>query len=183
MMVHKDTKTHFDVDVYDRDDNLAEAFSVAGGDRFSNEQIQAIAEHTCCVYLIGEGGSPESARRIMDAGRALLDCGGLGVKIESAGTAHSPEGWRELCNDGRLGSLLKAFTTYVGGNGLYYSCGMHNLGYPDCVVEASISPADAANLIHVFLGYLLTENPMINSGETFSVDPDAPLYRLAKEDC
>lgn len=183
VMMHIESKTHFQVDVYDHDDNLGEAFRVAGGGKMTADELRAIEDHTFCVYLIADGGSLESARRFIAIGRALLNCGGLGVKIESAGLAHSSTTWERFAADDRLGSLMKAFVTYVGDGDTYYSCGMHNLGYPDCVVQAPVDPTVAANLLHTFLGYLLVENPTVLSGQTFSVDAESPHYRLSKEDC
>ena len=183
ILMHMESQVHFSLEVYGRDDALTRAFAIAGGNRLTQQELDEIDHHTFCLYLSGEGGSIDSARRFMSAANALLDCGGLGVKIESAGTAHSPNGWRSLCADGRLGSMLEAFVTYVGNDDGFYSCGMHNLGYPDCVVEAPISSSEAGSLIHTFLGYLLVENPTLNSGETFSVDAEAPRYRVFKETC
>ena len=183
IIMHIETKTILTLEVHDHEVALAKAFLIAGSGRISAKEIEVIGEHTFCLYLVGVGGSLESAERFMKAANALLECGGDGVKVESAGSAHSVSGWRELCDDGQLGSMLKAFVTYVGSRGKFYSCGMHNLGYPDCIVEARIEPGDAATLIHTFLGYLLAENPAINSGETFSVAAEAPRYRLFREEC
>lgn len=60
---------------------------------------------------------------------------------------------------------------------------MHNLGFRDAIVEADIAPDEAAKLLHTFLEYLLVENPMIDDGATFSVDTNAPRYRLFHEEC
>jgi hypothetical protein len=105
------------------------------------------------------------------------------VKVESAGTAHTAEGWRDLCNCGDNYSLFEAYVTLVGNDGHYYSCGMHNLGYRDAVVEADIDSKDAGKLLHAFLCYMRLENPTLNAGETFSVDRSSPLYRLAIAKC
>lgn len=183
IMMHIESKTHFQVDVYDHDDNLAEAFRVASGGKITSDEIRPIEGHTFCVYLMADGGSVESARRFVAAGEALLKCSGLGVKIESAGLAHSPTTWKQFAANDLLGNLMKAFVTYVGNDDTFYSCGMHNLGYPDCVVQAPVEPTVAANLLHSFLGYLIVEAPTVLSGQTFSVDAESPRYRLFKEEC
>jgi hypothetical protein len=185
IMMHIDSKVRFQVDIYEHDDKLANAFRVAGSERLSEELLKEIEEHTFCIYLVGEGGSIELAHQFLKAGEALLNCGGLAIKIESAGVAHSPSDWRHFAAAAseHPAAYLSAFVTYVGKSGGYYSCGMHNLGYPDCVVEAAIDPPAAANLMHHFLHYLLTESPALESGETFSISANAPHYRLAKEEC
>lgn len=59
---------------------------------------------------------------------------------------------------------------------------MHNLGYPDAIVAGAESE-DPAQLVYSFTRYLFTETPTIRPGETFSESPDAPRYRLSKEEC
>jgi hypothetical protein len=97
--------------------------------------------------------------------------------------AHRADQWAEFCTHDHLLSLLQAYVTYIGGDGACYSCGMHNLGHPDAVVEADISPKDAAHRLHTFVGYLLVENPRLKNRETFSVAADAPRYRLFHGPC
>lgn len=184
LMMHMETKESFKLEIYNRDPNLREAFAIAGGNRFTDVDLDAIESHTLTLYIIGEGGSVDAAKRLLHAANGLLKAGGLAVKIESTGVAHRADQWAEFCaNDSLFGNLLKAYVTYVGGDGCYYSCGMHNLGYPDAVVEADIPPDEAAELLHMFVGYLLVDNPKLNDGETFSIDADAPRYRLFGKAC
>ena len=51
------------------------------------------------------------------------------------------------------------------------------------MVEAAIPPNDTANLLHAFVGYLLVGNPKLKDRETFSVDAQAPRYRLFHASC
>jgi Domain of unknown function (DUF4261) len=183
VMMKIGTKDGFTLEIYEHDPNLKNAFSIAGRGRLTDEDLTAIDSHTFTLYLVAEGGSVETAKRLLHAANALLKSGGMAVKIESAGTAHRAEQWAEFCEVDLLSNLLQAYVTYVGGDGVYYSCGMHNLGFPDAVVEADISPNDAAKILHSFLGYLAFENPKLNDRETFSVDAAAPRYRLFREPC
>ncbi|MBS0265113.1 MAG: DUF4261 domain-containing protein [Planctomycetes bacterium] len=181
LLFHVDTKTGWTLDVVEHDPEVLKSFALAGRGRLSAEELAQINQHTFMLYLVGPGGSVESASGLLHAAQALLKSGGLAVKVESAGTAHSKARWAELCSEASLGDLLRAYVTYVGGGGEYYSCGMHNLGFPDAVVEAEIPPQEAAELIDTFLGFLLSENPTLNDGETFSIAADAPRYRLVHE--
>lgn len=183
VMMKIGTKDGFTVEIYDHDPNLKRAFSVAGRGNLTDEDLNAIASHTFTLYLVGEGGSVDAAKRLLHAANGLLKAGGLAVKVESTGVAHRADQWTELCGHDHVVNLQQAYVTYIGGDGVYYSCGMHNLGYPDAVVEANISPNDAANLLHTFLRYLLVESPELNNRETFSVDAEAPIYRLFHELC
>jgi hypothetical protein len=176
-------KDGFTLEFYEHDPNLKNAFSIAGRGRLTDEDLAAIGSHTFTLYLVAAGGSVEAAKKLLHAANALLKSGGLAVKIESTGTAHRADQWAEFCAHDHLGNLLQAYVTYIGSKGAYYSCGMHNLGHRDALVEADISPNDAAKLLHTFVGYLLVENPKLKGRETFSIDADAPRYRLFHEAC
>lgn len=177
------TKNAFRLEIYEHDPNLKKAFSIAGRGRLTEEDLEAIGSHTYTLYLIADGGSADVAKKLLRATNALLKSGGIAVKIESAGVAHRVDQWAEFCSHDHPGSLLQAFVIYIGGDGFYYSCGMHNLGHRDVIVEADIEPDEAAKLLHTFLLYLLIENPTINDRETFSIDASAPRYRLFREPC
>jgi hypothetical protein len=183
VMMKIGTKDGFTLEIYEHDPNLKNAFSIAGRGRLTEEDLQAIGSHTFTLYLVAPGGSVDAAKNLLHAANGLLKAGGLAVKIESTGTAHSADQWAEFCAHDHLGNLLQAYVTYIGSNSVYYSCGMHNLGYPDAVVEADVPPNDAAKLLHTFVGYILVENPTLKDRETFSVDADAPRYRLFHEPC
>jgi hypothetical protein len=74
-------------------------------------------------------------------------------------------------------------------------CGMHLLGAPDLIIShsavkrsatAAQSVTSAAiTLFRVFANYLLAECPVgkFASGHTFSIDRDAPRYRLIWDPC
>lgn len=183
ILMHIDTKWSCTLEIYDRDPGMRRAFEVAGGGRLPESELNAIEEHTNTIYLIADGGSFENARNLMLAAKALLKCGGIAVKIESTGVSHSATRWSELADDELPLAVLNAFVTYVGGDGEFYSCGMHSIGQSDAVVAADISPNDAANLLYQFLRYIAFEEPAIHDNETFSVDEDAPRYRVCKSPC
>jgi hypothetical protein len=183
VMMNIGTRDRFTVEIYEHDPNLKNAFSIAGRGRLTEEDLDAIGSHTFTLYVVAQGGSIDAATRLLHAVNGLLKSGGLAVKVESTGTARRADQWAEFCTHDRRGNLLQAYVTYIGGDGVYYSCGMHNLGHPDAVVEADLSPDDAANLLQAFIGYLVFENPELKDRDTFSVDADAPRYRLFHEPC
>lgn len=183
MLMHIDTKWSCTLEIYDHDPEMRPAFEAAGGGRLAESELNAIEQHTTTIYLIADGGSFENALNLVYAANALLKCGGIAVKIESTGVAHSATRWSELADDGLPLAVLNAFVTYVGDDGEFYSCGMHSIGHRDAVVVADISPKDAANLLHQFLRYIAFEEPTIHDNETFSVNEDAPKYRVCKSPC
>lgn len=177
------TKEAFTLEIYEHDPNLRRAFSIAGKGRLTEKDLEAIGSHTFTLYLVTPGGSVDAARRMLHAAAGLLKAGGLAVKIESTGTAHRADQWAEFCVHDHLVNLQQAYVTYVGSKGLYYSCGMHNLGLSDALVDMGLHASEAAKLLHSFTRYLLIENPSLKDGETFSTDVDAPRYRLLHEPC
>jgi hypothetical protein len=138
--------------------------------------MQNIASHQSVVYLLGAGGSRERTEPMMLAGAALIRAGGFGVKVESAGIAHSPSDWLRFCDLGYLFSAHRAFVIYGTGDETY-SCGMHNLGLRDAIV-AQEDASNPVELLQTFTRYLFTESPAIKDGQTFSVARGAPGYRL-----
>jgi len=183
ILMNIETKWSCQLEIYDHDPELREAFQAAGGGRIDDAMLDDIDEHTFTLYLSHPGGSFESASELMAAVTAVLDSGGMAVKVESSGIAHAANIWRELAATESPLDLMTAFVTYVGGGGEYYTCGMHNLGLPDTHVLADIAPNDAANLMHTLNCYVAFENPDIKDGQTFSVDADSPHYRIQKQAC
>lgn len=149
----------------------------------SADELDVIGSHGMCLYLVNDsGGSMAEAERMLRFAQGLIDCGGLGVKVESAGKAHSRSDWAGFVEFPHL-SVVDAFVTMAGEIGsTAYSCGMHNLGLPD----ASTPMRDAGSagaLLWTFCKYLAYERPVIVDGQTFGVAVGEPLYRLELNPC
>lgn len=160
-----------------RDERMDCAFRSAGSHWAALPEMQAIEGHRSVVYLIDEGGSRERAEALMRPASALIRAGGLGVKVESTGVAHSPAQWLELSADITAFTVFRAYVITVTG-AEPYSCGMHNFGMRDVRVVALVP--DAAALVSAFTWYLFLERPTIRAGQTFSVSADAPRYRIVE---
>lgn len=178
LIMHVDTRDTFELHFEDADPRLAQAFASAGRHWEGSAEMDRIATHASVVYLVGDGGSRESAERLMLAGEGLLKAGGLGVKVESSGVAHSPDAWRKLVAARHLFGVHDAFVVYVRGAQVY-SCGMHHFGLPEAMVDEADSD-NAAELLRTFTRYLLDEHPTIIAGQTFSTAADAPVYRIVE---
>ena len=160
------------------DPALPAAFAAVGPHWAQSEAMMDVARHASVVYLSGKGGSRDAAEAMMRAAAALIDAGGLGVKVESTGIAHGPAYWTELCEQLHLQTAHRALVVYVTGRDVY-SCGMHNFGLP----EAIVTPLDgdlqeAADLLRTFTHYLFAQGPVLEDGHTFSVSEGAPVYRV-----
>lgn len=163
------------------DDRMLRAFEASGPHWRDTPEMAAISEHSSVVYLVGSGGSQQNAESLMRAGAALLRAGGLGVKIESTGLSYKPADWHEHCENLHLLFAHRALVVYLTGADVC-SCGMHNLGLKDAATPSRNDPAAATELLRVFTQYLFTESPSIRAGQTFSVDEDAPVYRIEEQD-
>jgi hypothetical protein len=177
------TNQSYQLDIYEHDPDLVRAFALAGRRSLTETDLAAIEGHTHTLYVIGQGGSVERAKLLMQIGARLLRAGGLAVKVESSGVAHSASDWQTLTAAPELSALYFAYVTLIGDHGRFYSCGMHNLGLPDAIVPGTLLPDDAAQLLEMFLLYLLLEQPKLKNGHTFSTAPQAPRYRLQLAPC
>jgi len=183
VLMNTATKKGYKFEIYERDPHLAKAFEIAGRPRITEEDIQAIRSHTFTLYLIAEGSSPELAQSVLNIGCGLLQAGGIAVKVETTGKAHIAKDWFVLAAAQNETALYHAFVTLIGRQGMFYSCGMHNLGYRDAIIEDDITPDDAAHLLQTFLLYTLIEQPILKEGHTFSKTADSPYYRLRAVPC
>ena len=173
----------FAVDVAGYEMGLAKDFSIAGRRSLSDDDVEAIKRHIQSIYLSGPGGSTERARAMMRAVTALLDAGGLAVKVETGGVAHSAAHWRTLAAAPEPVALYHAYVSMMASDKIYYSVGMHNLGLPDASLPRSIPAHDAAKTLEGFLLYLLYESPELSDTHTFSVDASSPRFKLQDAPC
>ncbi len=161
------------------DQRMEQAFSASGSHWRDTPEMRAIAEHRSVVYLVGQGGTYAAAEAMILAAGALLDAGGLGVKIESSGLAHPVEKFRNLVAQLYMCSAHEALVVYVTGREIY-SCGMHLLGLPDAITT-SAGKEEGVELLREFTRYLFREAPEICDGQTFAADPDSPGFRLRRD--
>src|SRR5262249_36899830 len=140
-----ETKTSdiFELQFEGPDPRMLEAFRAAGWHWRDTDEMARIAGHSSVVYIIGHGGSPKNTEALIVAAAGVIKAGGLGVKIETSGLAHAPAVWLELAKYAYLNSAYRAFVLCVTGDEVY-SCGMHNLGLREAIVDA----AGAADPLH-----------------------------------
>ncbi|MBN3727445.1 hypothetical protein [Burkholderia sp. Ac-20379] len=130
ILMQMESQDAFRVHFESADERMASAFHAAGPHWRDSSEMAAIAQHKSVVYVVDEGGSRARIEALMAAGAALIDAGGLGVKVESSGVAHSPEQWRDYVANVHLLSAYRAFVVTVGSDAPY-TCGMHNFGMKD----------------------------------------------------
>jgi hypothetical protein len=177
VLMNMETRQTCEPEFQAQDDRMQAAFRAAGPHWVGTPEMQRIADHSAVVYLVADGGVAMTAEALMQAAAAVLEAGGLGVKVESSGVAHAPADWLELCAALHLFSAHRAYVLYVTGPQVY-SCGMHNLGLRDAIVDNDGDTAGAVELLRAFTRYLFTASPTIRAGQTFGVAQDAPVYRM-----
>jgi len=155
-------------------------------DLLKKEEEDNINQHESTVYLIIEGSSIENAKKIMLAGNCFLNIGGHEIKIVTAGITHNKETWKRFIENDRLMDLIFAFviTVHNDKEDFYFTCGMHNLGYPDAVVPGYLNYDQGNYLVKAFLYYLVLHKPVLLSGNKFQIDKNSSnIYRLTYEKC
>jgi len=176
--VLRDSETGFtcELALQRADPDLADDFAKAGPHWARTEAMADIDDHTTVAYLIAPGGSREAADAMMRAGAALIDAGGLGVKVDSTGIAHAPAYWIDMCDQLDQVTAHRALVVYVAGTDVY-SCGMHNFGLPEAITSAD-DKTEAADMLRFFTRYLLENAPKLADGHTFSVSEGKQVYRV-----
>lgn len=181
VLLHVATKDAFTLEFEARDERMQNAFMSAGPHWRHTPDMERIDDHRSVAYLLSDGGSVQNAGVLMLAAQALLDAGGLGVKVESSGLAHAPDAWRKMCAEIALFSPYRAFVVIVTDQGEGSSCGMHTFGMHDVRVIDD-DAANASRVAQAFSWYLFSERPNIREGQTFSRDAQSPAYRISSGD-
>ena len=127
---------------------------------------KAIDSHSSVLYILSGNFPARDAARcshhLMQVGQQLLEIGGIGIKCDSSGNAHSAKHWSELTHEANAGFRRATDTASTEENkargrmtfwqGLFdayvalpisddrnlYSCGLHLLGIPDLIVSNDV---------------------------------------------
>ncbi|WP_299459873.1 hypothetical protein [uncultured Microscilla sp.] len=180
-LINTKTQAFFELEVYDHDPDLKISYAYCGRKTFTDEDIQAVDKHTCTVYIIGEAGTPAFASELLKAGGALLNAGGIAVKIESSGVAHLKKDWQRLIENNELIDLYRAFVTIVKDHHFYLSYGMQVIGYPEGQVffigDNGVNDGQL-QVLDVFLVSLLMDDLQLANDHTFALTTEKPKYVL-----
>lgn len=154
----------------------------------------AVQGHRSVLYVLsdnyGRSTAAGAASRMIEVGRALIDAGGIAVKCDSSGIAHSAARWRDLA--ARLGEAwAPLFDAYVrlpiiDDNQDLYSCGMHLLGRSDAQVTLAEFPGEDLRAAHrVLEGFLrgLRDAAPDEPERTFKLEGLEERFLAVKEAC
>ena len=178
ILAHPKGNGHVELDFYDADEQMIEAFEFGGQGKLSGATLDQIAEHKNVVYLHFPFDIVSQKTRILKHTEVLSRCGGIAVKLETSGIAHDWERWFELLRSNNPFDTYCASAVLVGDEQFYYSCGMHNFGLPDAQISNSFDAAEGADLINRFNYWQIVEKPVPKAGHTFSLTENSPHFRL-----
>lgn len=181
MLADTQAKDHVMAHVVEHDPDLRRAFALAGQGRLGEDTLDAVAQHRSLVFLFIDGDVRALRPHITKYSQLLRDLGGTAVKLDSSGAAHEWDRWLQQVN-AEDWPLYGATVVLVGGDTHFYSCGMHHFGLAECAVPRDMPPADAAELMNRFNMWRISEDPVFESGHTFSLHADAPRWRLQHQD-
>ncbi|MCT4783053.1 MULTISPECIES: hypothetical protein [Exiguobacterium] len=169
LLLEDETGKAFTVEVVERDPALAEAMIHASTSGFTPKIAKGLARHTHIVYLIVDVNDVSDIAAARRAANALLNAGGLGVMVETAGVAYSKDEWQESKEEDLAldYSLLTAITEEETA---YMSWGMKAFGQADVAVPSTLDVEDAIHVIHSFNFHLISGGSMFGDGDRFAFD-------------
>ncbi len=89
ILAHPKGKDHVELEFYDADEQMTEAFSYAGQGKLTDVTLDKIAQHQSVVYLHFSFDIVSQKERIVKFTEVLSRCGGIAVKLETSGIAHA----------------------------------------------------------------------------------------------
>jgi len=171
-------KDHIPLAFGEPDPSIPKAFEIAGQGRFTQEVLARIKAHTSVVYLHFPLDLIGQRERMLKFTGIIRDLGGIAVKVESCGIAHTMERWNDLLS-GNLFEAYCAGVVLVRDDTYFYSCGMHHFGLPECEVSSTTPIEEATHLMNQFNFWQIHDKPKLSPGETFSLTETAPRFRLS----
>ena len=155
------------------DDQFAQIFRTSCRQPATAEELATVDGYAVNVFLSGPGGSLEAARKMMQAGAAMVRAGGAGVFIDNSVLAHGGGHWLEMTEDGGPDALSFAFVAIVRGKTEVYTMGMHVLGLRDIVMKRA--DADGFDIVEV-IRYLSRGDKPVDDGHIIA-DLDGPQFQ------
>ena len=149
------------------DEQFAQIFRSSCRNQPTDDELATVDGYTVNVYLRGPGGSLPAARKMMQAGAAIVRAGGAGVFIDNSALAHGGQQWLEMTEDGGPDALSFAFVAIVAGQTDVYTMGMHVLGLGDIVMKRADLDANDFDIIDV-IRYLAQGDKPVGDGHVIA---------------
>jgi hypothetical protein len=167
-------RTEIDFGAAPADDQFAEIFRSSCRRQPTEDELATVDKYAVNIFLSGPGGSMDAARKMMEAGGAIVRAGGAGVFIDNCGLAHGGGGWLELAEDGGPDALSFAFVAIIRGDTEVWTTGMHVLGLREVVMKRSDIEVEGFDIVDV-IRYLARGDKPIDDGHIIA-DLDGPRF-------
>lgn len=179
VLTHKESGLNYELDIYDFDPAMWLGFKEWSRTRLSEEYLDLLDTHTHTIYLVGPGGSIDRAQRMVDLATKMIEAGGLGVKIETTGTAFDLESWNGIIDVPSPISLYSIFVrqSHNPRMNFSYTCGMHNLGLRD-VTSRGVDLNKALPAVTQFNTERILQSLSVSDGMIYSVDGTSFLVSI-----
>jgi len=178
ILVNPPKDDHIGLEFYEYDKTMRDAFEYAGQDKLSKKLLEKIDRHSATVYLFFPFPITENMDKIKRFVKVIKKINGFAIKIESTGIAHDWKNWDSIIKSNDLFEIYSGFVVLISDDQYYYSCGMHNFGFPDIQITRDIDINEAADLMNRFNFWVVSDNPTLDSGHTFSLTEDSPYYKI-----
>lgn len=180
ILFNPESQNGIEFDLRGYDERIPDSFKLGSRNTFDKELENKIAKHKSVVYLIVKNDSVDDIKKSFHFVSALLNNGGLAVKIENSGKAHDSSAWSELINRTDLHMVLDLVLMCISSREkkIIYTCGMQLFDLPDCCVKMSSDINYDWHIIFVLASYLLIDKPIIKEEQTFSEKAGSKGYRF-----
>jgi hypothetical protein len=162
------------------DDEFAKIFRSSCREPPRADELRTVDGYTVNAFLSGPGGSLSAARRMMQAGAALVRAGGAGVFIDNSALAHGGHDWLEMTDDASPDALSFAFVAIVRGKADVWTMGMHVLGLRDVVMKRADVEAGGFDIVEV-IRYLSQGDKPVDDGHVIA-DLSGPRFQCFTQD-
>lgn len=173
-------KTEIEFGAAPADNQFAQIFRSSCRQPPTDEELATVDGYKVNVFLCGPGGSLDAARKMMEAGAAIIHAGGAGVFIDNCGLAHGGQNWLRMTDDGSSDALSFAFAGIVRGKSEVWTMGMHVLGLRDVVMKRADADTQGFDIVEV-IRYLARGDKAIDDGHVLA-DLDGPRFQAFAQD-
>lgn len=158
------------------DDEFAKVFKQSCRRPPTKAEMQKVKDYKVNIFLSGPGGSMRAARKMMEAGAAVVKAGGAGVFIDNGAIAHGGETWLDLAEDGSPDAVSFAFTCIVGDKKEVRTMGMHAFGLRDIVMDVKDCEETGMDIVAV-IRYMAAAEKTVDDAHILA-NEEGPLYSL-----
>ena len=162
------------------DEQFAQIFRSSCRRPPTKQELAKVDSYTVNIGLTGPGGSLDAARKMIEAGAAIVRVGGAGVFNDNSGLAHGASMWLQMAEDGSSDAVSFAFVAIIRGETEAWTMGMHVLGLRDVVMQRIDIEEHGFDIVEV-IRYLARGDKPIDDGHVIA-DETGPRFQVFAAD-